>query len=69
MKCDKLAFPKLFFKGKIGYTFPCEHYLTSAKYFNQGLLNCSQTFASNGHYIFFAQSVLQQKNLSDQVIK
>ena len=46
---------------KFGYTFPHEHHLTPARYFNQGLLNFSQTFASKSDYIFFAQPVLQQK--------
>ena len=39
-KCDKeLAFPKIFFRGKFGYTFPREHHLTPTRYFNQRLLN------------------------------
>ena len=58
-KCEELAFPKIFFRGKSGYTFPREHYLTPTRYFNQRLLNFLQTFASNSDYIFFAQSVLQ----------
>ena len=66
-KCEELAFPKIFFRGKFGYTFPREHHLTPTRYFNQRLLNFSQTFASNSDYIFFAQSVLQQKNLNDQI--
>ena len=66
-KCEELAFPKIFFKGKFGYTYPREHYLTPTRYFNQRLLNFSQTFASNSDYIFFAQSVLQQKNFNDQI--
>ena len=66
-KCEELAFPKIFFRGKFGYTFPREHHLTPTGYFNQRLLNFSQTFASNGDYIFFEQSVLQQKNLNDQI--
>ena len=52
-KCEELAFPKIFFRGKFGYI----------RYFNQRLLNFSQTFASNSDYIFFAQSVLQLKKL------
>ena len=52
-KCEELAFPKLFVKGKFGYNFLCDYYLTSAKYFNQSLLNCSQTFTSNSDYIYF----------------
>ena len=52
-KCEELAFPKIFFRGKFG----------CIRYFNQRLLNFSQTFASNSDYIFFAQSVLQLKKL------
>ena len=66
-KCEELAFPKTLFKEKFGYTFPREPYLTSAKYFNQRLFNCPQTFASNSNYIFFPQTVLQQNNLSDKI--
>ena len=65
--CEELAFPKIFFRRKFGYTFPREHHLTPTRYFNQRLLNFSQTFASNSDYIFFEQSVLQQKNLNDQI--
>ena len=54
-KCEELAFPKLFFRGKFGYTFPHENHLTPRRYFNQRLLNFSQTFTSNSDYIFFAQ--------------
>ena len=66
-KCEELAFPKIFFRGKFGYAFPREHHLTPTRYFNQRLLNFSQPFASNSDYIFFAQPVLQQKNLNDQI--
>ena len=66
-KFEKLAFSKIFFRMDFGYTFPREHHLTPTRYFNQRLLNFSQTFASNSDYIFFAQSVLQQKNLNDQI--
>ena len=65
--CEELAFPKIFFRRKFGYTFPREHHLTPTRYFNQRLLNFSLTFASNSDYIFFEQSVLQQKNLNDQI--
>ena len=33
-KCEELAFPNIFFKGKSGYTFPREHYLKPTKYFS-----------------------------------
>ena len=64
--CEELAFPKIFFRRKFGYIFPREHHLTPTRYFNQRLLNFSQTFASNSDYIFFAQPVPQQKNLNGQ---
>ena len=67
-KCEELAFPKIFFRGKFGYTFPREHQLTPKRYFNQRLLNFSQTFASNSD-IFFAQSVLQRKNLKSMYFR
>ena len=65
-KCEELTFSEIFFRGKLAYTFPCENHLTPARYFNQSLLNFPQTFVSKSDYIFFAQSVLQQKNLKDQ---
>ena len=45
-KCEELTFPKEFFRGKFGYTFPREHHLTSTRYFNQRPLSFSQIFAS-----------------------
>ena len=33
-KCEKLAFPKIFFRGKFGCIFPREHHLTPIRYFN-----------------------------------
>ena len=36
-KCEELAFPKIFFRGNFGYTFPREHHLTPIRYFNQHL--------------------------------
>ena len=53
-RCEELAFPKTFFRGKFAYTFPREHNLTPTRYFNQRLLNFPQTSASNSDYIFFA---------------
>ena len=32
-KCEELAFQKVFFKGKFGYTFPREHYFNINKIF------------------------------------
>ena len=66
-KCEELSFPKIFFRGKFGYTVPREHHLTPKRYFNQRLLHFSQIFASNSDYIFFAQSLLEQRNLNEQI--
>ena len=40
--------------------------LSSSKYFNQRLLNYTQKFSSDSDHIFFAQSVIQKLNLSNQ---
>ena len=61
-KCEELAFPKTFFRAKVGYTFPREHHLNPTRYFNQRLLNSSQTFASNSDYIFFDSWYYSKKN-------
>ena len=62
-KCEGLALPKTFFRRKFGYTFPREHYLMPTGYFNQRLLNFSQTFASNSDYIFFCNVGITAKKL------
>ena len=40
--------------------------LSSSKYFNQRLLNYTQKFSSDSDHIFFAQSLIQKLNLSNQ---
>ena len=60
-KSEEFAFPKIFFREKCSYTFPREHHFTPTRYFNQHLLNFSQTFASNSDYIFFAVSITAKK--------
>ena len=62
-KCEGLAFSKIFFRGKFGYTFLREHYLMPTGYFNQRLLNFSQTFASDSDYIFFCNVSITAKIL------
>ena len=42
--CDKLAFPKMFSRGRFSYTFPREYHLTPTRYFNHRLLNFSQRY-------------------------
>ena len=41
-RIEDLAFPKTFFRGKFGYAFPREHFLTPTKHFKQRLLNFPQ---------------------------
>ena len=66
--CEELAFPHLFPNGKFGYQVERGVKLMSAsKYFNQRLLNCSTRFASDTDYIFFAHSVIQQKQLASNI--
>ena len=59
-KSEELAFPKIFFKGKFGYTFPSEYYLTPTKYFNQRLLNYSKKIRQV--HIFCAICVTAEKS-------
>ena len=66
-KCEELAHPHLFPTGKFGYHVERDVKLSPSKYFNQRLLNCSQKFASDADYIFFAHQVLQQLNLRSKV--
>ena len=65
--CEELAHPHLFPTGKFGYRVERKIPLTATKYFNQRLLNYTQRFASDSDYIFFANSVVQQLNLSNQM--
>ena len=62
--CEMLAHPHLFPNGKFGYTHTRDIKLSPCKYFNQRLLNCTQKFASDPDYIFYAQSVTQHINLN-----
>ena len=52
-KCEMLAHPHLFPKGKFGYTYDRDIKLSPCKYFNQRLLNYTQIFSSDPDYIFF----------------
>ena len=65
--CEELAHPHLFPTGKFGYKVKRNILLSPVKYFNQRLLNYTQRFASDSDYIFFANSVLQQLNLNNQI--
>ena len=61
-----LSFPELFSKGRFGYHYIRET-LMSICLGNQRLLNCTQRFSLNSHYIIYAQSVLQRINCHNQI--
>ena len=65
--CEELSHPHLCPTGKFGFQTKRKVYLTSTKYFNQRLLNYTQKFSSDSDYIFFAHSVIQKLNLSNQI--
>lgn len=64
---EELAFPVLFPKGRFGYMAECQVKLSVGKYFNARLLNYSGRFASNAEYLFFAQFIIEQKKISEQI--
>ena len=66
-KCEELAFPALFPKGRFGYRYNRKIKLTPVKYFNARLLHYSGRFAMNPEYLFFAQFVMEQKKVSDSI--
>ena len=66
-KCEELAFPVLFPKGRYGYTTERKIQLTPTKYFNARLLHDSGRFANNPEYLFFAQFIIEQKKVSDSI--
>ena len=66
-KCEELAFPILFPKGRFGYLEERKIKLTPVKYFNARLLHYSGRFATNSEYLFFAQFVIEQKKVSDSI--
>ena len=66
-KCEQLAFPVLFPKGRFGYTDERKVKLSPVKYFNAGLLHYSGRFVTNSEYLFFAQFVLEQKKVADSI--
>ena len=60
-RCEELAFPVLFPKGRYVYTTEREIKLTPTKYFNARLLHHSGRFATNPEYLFFAQFIIEQR--------
>ena len=66
-KCEQLAFPVLFPKGRFGYMEERKIKLSPVKYFNARLLHYSGRFATNSEYLFFAQFVTEQKTVADSI--
>ena len=64
---EELAFPVLFPRGRFGYVAEREVKLSVGKYFNARLLHYSGRFASNAEYLFFAQFIIEQKKISEQI--
>ena len=65
--CEEQSFPYLLPNGKFGYKVERAVPLSAVKYFNQRLLNYTQRFSSSSDYIFFAQYIMQQINLFNQI--
>ena len=65
--CEELAFPTLFPMGRFGFTAQRDKKLTPVKYFNARLLHNSGRFATNPEYLFFAQFIIEQKKVSDNI--
>ena len=66
-RCEELAFPSLFPKGRFGFTAERDIKLTPVKYFNARLLHYSGRFSTNPEYLFFAQFIIEQKKVSDNI--
>ena len=66
-KCEELAFPVLFPKGRYGHTTERKIHLTPTKYFNARLLHHSGRFPNNPEYLFFALFIIEQKKVSDSI--
>ena len=59
--------PVLFAKGRFGYTADRDIKLSPVKYFNTRLLHYSGWFATNPEYLFFAQFIIEQNEVSDSI--
>ena len=66
-QCKELAFPSLFPKGRFGFTAQRDIKLTPVKYFNARLLHYSGGFSTNPEYLFFAQFIIEQNKVSDNI--
>ena len=67
IRCEELAFPVLFPRGRFGYKADRKIKLSPVKYFNARLLHYTGRFAMNPEYLFFAQFIIEQKKVSDSV--
>ena len=65
--CEELAFPVIFPKGRFGYKMDRKEKLTPVRYFNACLLHYSGSFGMNPEYLFFAQFIIEQKKVSDNI--
>mgnify|MGYP000689440403 CR=1 FL=1 len=65
--CEELAFSTLFPIGRFGFTAQRDKTLTPVKYFNARLWHYSGRFATNTEYLFFAQLIIEQKQVSDNI--
>ena len=66
-KCEELAFPVLFPKGRCGYTAERQVAISPVKNFNARLWHYSGNFETNPEYLFFAQFVIERKKVSDSI--
>ena len=64
---EEQAFPYHLPKGKFSYKAPRDIPISSARYFNQRLLNFNQYFASDADYILFARLVHEQHHLLSSI--
>ena len=62
-----LAFPEKFPYGRGGFSDERPVMITPKKYFIQRVLNCDKRFASDSHYLFFAQYVTEMKQIRDNI--
>ena len=68
-KCEELAFPVLFPKGRFGYTEDRKIEMSSVKYFNARLLHYSGRFATNPEYLLFIVSKIHGQPVTASQIK
>ena len=63
----RTSLSNLISNGKIWFYSPKRQKLTPVKYFNARLLHYSGRFATNPEYLFFAQFIIEQKKVSDNI--